>query len=338
MTIAVSSGDPSGVGIEIALKAWREISNNNNLKFILFADFEYVKDFCSKIDFEGELINLNSPDEDFDFSRQFAIFQSSKLLQNPILGEPNPENGAAIIDYIKAATHFVKNGKLRALTTLPIAKSVLYKSGFCHSGHTEYVASLCDDLDFSDTRGPIMMLKIDGLRVALATIHIAINKVATQLNIENIINTTKITHEALVRDFGIKSPKIAILGLNPHAGEDGTMGDEEINIINPAAQKLRSMGINCTDALPADSAFASFNRQYFDAYIAMYHDQGLIPIKALDFWGGVNVTLGLPVIRTSPDHGTAFNIAPRLCANTQSFINALKSADEMAKQRANYER
>ncbi len=333
MTIAVSMGDPSGIGPEIAIKAWLELKNNDEFKFVVFGDYEILKKTAKIYAVEDLIINLNSPSQFFDFKENFAVYEPLKIDCEIEAGTPNKQAAKAIINYIETACTHVMKGDFCAITTLPISKSPLYEAGFKHKGHTEFVAQLCEKMAFKDTFGPIMMLMIDGLKVALATIHIPLKDVANQITIENVFKTIKVTHESMKRDFNISKPKIAILGLNPHAGENGTLGIEEIEIINPACKMAQEIGIDCTLAMPADSGFSSEKREYFDIYIAMYHDQGLIPIKALDFWGGVNVSLGLPIIRTSPDHGTGYEIAGKNIANPQSFINALKVAKLMAQAR-----
>lgn len=329
-------GDPSGIGCEIAIKAWHEIKNENYADFIIFGDFDAIYNCAKAINIETPLLHLESPLQKFDYSKFIGIYEPVKLKSSPIYGIPNSANASAIINYIESATNSVINGECSAICTLPISKAPLYEAGFKHPGHTEFVASLCENVDYNGVRGPVMMLMIDGLKVALATIHTPLSNVSKILTPDLIEKIVIATYESLKRDFAINNPKIAILGLNPHAGESGTIGKEEQEIINPICNKLRQNGIDCTDALPADSAFSSFNRTKYDAYIAMYHDQGLIPIKALDFWGGVNVTLGLPIIRTSPDHGTGYEIAGKNIANPQSFINALKTAHLMAQNRHMY--
>ncbi|MBN8649600.1 MAG: 4-hydroxythreonine-4-phosphate dehydrogenase PdxA, partial [Caulobacterales bacterium] len=306
MVIAVTMGDPAGIGPEIAVKAWAEVKNNEELKFVIFGDYETIKNAAFNYNIHCEVIKIQNPNEVFDFKHQIAVFEPIKLNTKIELGRPNPLAAPAILEYINSACLHTIKGDFSAVTTLPISKAPLYEAGFKHKGHTEFVAQLCENTPFNDTFGPIMMLMIDNLKVALVTIHIPLKDVATQICQTEIIKTLKVTHEAMRRDFGISNPKLAVLGLNPHAGEAGTLGKEEIEIINPACEKAQEIGIDCSFAMPSDSGFSQPNREKFDCFIAMYHDQGLIPIKALDFWGGVNVTLGLPIIRTSPDHGTGY--------------------------------
>ena len=251
-----------------------------------------------------------------------------------VAGQPDSDLAEFITGSIAKAVSACLSGDAAAIITNPISKDVLYKAGFTHPGHTEYLGALTKNAHHSGPRGPVMMLSGGGLRVALATVHLSLQDAAAQLSNAKIINTAQVMNHALRHDFGIKSPRIALTGLNPHAGENGALGREEIEIINPAASTLRAMGINATDAQPADTLFHAEAREGYDAVLAMYHDQGLIPVKTLDFHGGVNITLGLPIIRTSPDHGTAFNIAGQNIARPDSLIAAIKTAREIADNRA----
>jgi len=217
--------------------------------------------------------------------------------------------------------------------TNPIAKHVLYDAGFRFPGHTEFLGHLSEGHTAPYAKGPVMMIAAQGLRVGLATVHIPLQTAAEQLSIDGIIQTARVMLGALKTDFGIAEPRLALTGLNPHAGEGGALGREEIGIINPAAQILRDEGFDVTDAQPADTLFHAEAREGYDAVLAMYHDQGLIPVKTIDFHGGVNITLGLPFIRTSPDHGTAFGIAGQNIARPDSLIAAIKKARENADNR-----
>ncbi|HBH43522.1 MAG TPA: 4-hydroxythreonine-4-phosphate dehydrogenase PdxA, partial [Hyphomonas atlantica] len=208
----------------------------------------------------------------------------------------------------------------------------LYAAGFTHPGHTEFVAALCNTATGRAAQ-PVMLLTGGGLRVALATIHIALKDVFTTLNTEDLVKLGEIVDTAMRQDFGLTSPRLAFTGLNPHAGENGTIGREEIDIINPAADQLRSAGIDMSDARSADTVFAEARDGRFDAIIAMTHDQGLIPVKTLDMWGGVNTTLGLPIVRTSPDHGTGYEAAADGTARPDSLIAAIRQARLIADHR-----
>jgi len=210
---------------------------------------------------------------------------------------------------------------------------VLYEAGFKFPGHTEFLGDLSQGRPTPYAAGPVMMLAAQDLRVGLATVHLPLTEAAKQLTTDRILETARVMLSALKLDFGLKAPRLALTGLNPHAGEGGALGREEIEIINPAAEQLRSEGFDVTDAQPADTLFHAEARQRYDAVLAMYHDQGLIPVKTLDFHGGVNITLGLPFIRTSPDHGTAFGIAGQGIARPDSLIAAIKKARELANNR-----
>lgn len=338
MDLVVSMGDPSGIGPEIAVKAWKALSLQNESlkkenKFVIIGDFETLKAECDRQGTPPPRLILNIEEsEELDFSANLLVLSPLSLAQTAISGKPNSKNAAAIIKYIEYGAQLCHQKRAKALITLPIAKSVLYGAGFGFPGHTEYIADLCGKWTDQNIE-PLMMLMADNVKVALVTIHTPLLLAAQNLTGEAIEFAINQVSHAMQNDFAIHNPEIAVLGLNPHAGENGDIGREEIEIINPICQKLRAKGINCTDAIPADSAFSPDKRDRFDAYVAMYHDQGLIPVKTIDFWGGVNVTLGLPIIRTSPDHGTGFDIAGRGIANPLSFLNAIKTANEIYKNR-----
>ena len=222
----------------------------------------------------------------------------------------------------------MRNGQAAALVTNPIHKDSLYRAGFPHPGHTEYLAELA-----GTGEAPIMMLACPVLRVVPVTIHLPLRRAIESLSAAAVVHAGRVTDAALRRDFGIASPVLAFAGLNPHAGEAGGLGREEIEIIEPALAELREVGIDARGPLPADTMFHAEARRSYDAALCMYHDQALIPIKTLDFYGGVNVTLGLPFVRTSPDHGTAFDIAGRGVARADSLIAALRLAAQMAARR-----
>ena len=248
-------------------------------------------------------------------------------------GQPDPANAAAVIATIARAVALVMGGRAAGLTTLPISKQALKQgAGFAFPGHTEYLAHLAGDVPVA------MMLASTSIdppcRVVPATIHIPLADVPGALTPRLLERTIRITHAALIRDFAIAAPRIALAGLNPHAGEGGTMGRQELDMIAPLVQRLRAEGMAINGPLPADTMFHAPARAQYDAAICAYHDQALIPIKTLDFAGGVNVTLGLPFIRTSPDHGTAFDIAGQGRADPSSTIAALRMARQMAESRA----
>ncbi len=246
-----------------------------------------------------------------------------------IAGVPNPANSPAILESIDRAVDDVMAGKASGVVTLPIAKKPLYEAGFKHPGHTEYLAVLAQKYTGKPVK-PVMMIAGPDLRTVPVTIHIPLKDVIAALTTESIIQTAVITVRDLTTRFGIQNPRLAIAGLNPHAGEGGALGLEDNSIIAPAIAAIKAMGINAWGPLPADTMFHARARATYDAAICMYHDQALVPAKTLAFDDGVNVTLGLPFIRTSPDHGTAFDIAGKNIARPDSFIAALKMAAEMA--------
>ena len=254
------------------------------------------------------------------------------LSASVIPGVPNRAHAPHIIEWIRAGVDLCQSGRARALVTCPIAKSVLYATGFTFPGHTEYLAKLCAVDGIVPL--PVMMLSAKDLRVILATIHIPFKSVPATLTTDHLVNLGRITHQALIRDFGITSPRLVMAGLNPHAGEDGTIGREEIDILRPAVAQLKDEAINISGPYPADTLFHDEARSRYDAALCMYHDQGLIPLKTLDFWGGVNVTLGLPIVRTSPDHGTGFNIAGQDLARADSLLAAIQVAHGISRNRA----
>ena len=244
-------------------------------------------------------------------------------------GEPDPTNAPAVIEAIRMAVELVEDGRADGVVTAPIAKSVLYHAGFRFPGHTEYLAALASERTGSAVR-PVMLLANQHLRVAPVTIHIPLSRVPQALTTQEIVETGRVLAADLKRRFGIKSPRIAVSGLNPHAGENGALGSEDDEIVSPAIGLLQSEGIIAYGPLPADTMFHEEARAAYDAALCMYHDQALIPVKTLGFNDGVNITLGLPFIRTSPDHGTAFSLAGSGEARPDSMISALMTASAMA--------
>jgi 4-hydroxythreonine-4-phosphate dehydrogenase len=250
-----------------------------------------------------------------------------------VAGQADPAHAPAVIRWIETATGLALSGDVAGVVTAPVAKAPLYAAGFGFPGHTEFVAELTKAMRYDGARGPVMMLVAGDLRVSLATIHLAVRDVPAALSVQTIVNAGLVSAQALRRDFGIARPRLALAALNPHAGEGGALGREEIEIIGPAARALRDLGVDCTDPRPADSLFHAEARRGYDAALCMYHDQALIPVKMLDFWGGVNLTLGLPIVRTSPDHGAGFDIAGRGLARADSLIAALRMAQAIAVRR-----
>jgi 4-hydroxythreonine-4-phosphate dehydrogenase len=330
LPLAVTMGDPAGVGPSITWRAY-EAFRTRSRPFYVIADARVLDAARTSASLHHPIITIGSPDEAVEaFQRGLPVAPITSPL--PKAGEPDPATATAVLDSIRLAVMHVQSGHAAAVVTNPIAKALLYRAGFKHPGHTEFLAELAAN-DGPAPR-PVMMLSGGGLRVALATIHKPLAQVPGLLSIDLIADVGRILHGALRRDFGIPAPRIGLCGVNPHAGEDGEIGREEIDIINPAAARMREAGIDCSDARPGDTIFHEARSGRFDAVIAMYHDQGLIPVKTLDIWGGVNVTLGLPFIRTSPDHGVAYDAAASGKGKPDSLIAALDLADAMAHARA----
>lgn len=317
--IAVSCGDPSGIGPEIAAKAWRALGAE--LPFVLIGDAAHLPPGTP-------VARVEVADE-----AAAAARHGVPLLDHPFPvparpGAPSPENARAVVDAIARAVDLAQSGAASAVTTAPIHKKALRDgAGFGFPGHTEFLAAL------AEVPRVVMMLACPGLRVVPVTIHVPLAQVPALLTPDLLEETLRITHAGLRRDFGIAEPQIAVAGLNPHAGEGGLMGHEEIEVIVPVLDRLRAEGMRLSGPHSADTLFHAEARAGYDAAVAMYHDQALIPIKTIDFAGGVNVTLGLPFIRTSPDHGTAYGIAGQDRADPSSMIAALRQADRMAQAR-----
>lgn len=332
--VVISMGDPAGIGPEIILKAWAQRRLTGPL-FVCIGDIAAMRS-------HARALGLATPVEITDLAAAAATFPDAlPVLCAPlpvtaplVPGMPDPRHAGATKASIGAGVALCLSGQARALVTAPIAKSVMYDAGFSFPGHTEFLAELSRDHPVPGTRGPAMMLAGGGLRVVLTSIHEPLARAIATLSAARIEQIARLTHQSLQRDFGIARPRLALAGLNPHAGEGGSLGREEIDIINPAAARLRAEGIVITDALPPDTMFHAEARAGYDAAICLYHDQGLIPVKTLDFHGGVNITLGLPIVRTSPDHGTAFNIAGQGIARADSLLAALDAAAEIAGHRA----
>ncbi|MBB6251285.1 4-hydroxythreonine-4-phosphate dehydrogenase PdxA [Nitrospirillum iridis] len=327
--LALTMGEPAGVGGEIALMAWRLRRERGLPAFFLIDDPTRLAALGPATGLDVPVREIATPAEAAGVFGDALPVLRQDLPAVVVPGRPDPANGGAVIASIDRAVSLVRQGRAAAMVTNPIQKSSLYAAGFRHPGHTEYLAHLAGLTD-----EPIMLLEGGGLRVALATIHVALKDVAGLLTQDVLLHTARVTYQALRRDFGIARPRLAVAALNPHAGEGGAMGREEIEIIAPAVAALQAEGLAVTGPLPADTLFHAGARATYDAVICQYHDQGLIPLKTLDFDTGVNITLGLPFIRTSPDHGTALSLAGTGKASPSSLVAALLSADRLARRRA----
>jgi len=317
--VAVSCGEPAGIGPEIIVKARRALGAS--LPFFAIGAARHFAD-------PGAISEIASPDEARAVPGDILPLLAQDIAGDAPPGKPDPQSAAGVIAAIARGVALVQDGAASALCTAPIHKKALKDgAGFAFPGHTEYLAHL------AGVDRVVMMLACETLRVVPVTIHIPLAEVPGALSEALLEDTIRITRAALIRDFGLPAPRLAIAGLNPHAGEGGAMGREEITRIAPVLDRLRGEGMDIAGPLSADTMFHAAARARYDAALAMYHDQALIPIKTLDFSGGVNLTLGLPFIRTSPDHGTAFDIAGQGVADATSMIAALRMAWNMARSR-----
>ena len=326
--LALTLGDPAGVGPEITIKAWRALKDGATA-FVVIGDYE----------------TLAAAAQGAPVARAASMAEGAGLFARalPVIdlplgapaapGRPSPAHAPMIVRWIETAVDLALRGEASGVVTAPIAKAPLYEAGFRFPGHTEFLAELTARAPMTGERGPVMMLASGDLRTVLVTIHEPYAAVPALLTLERIVHTARVTAEALTRDFGVAAPRLAIAGLNPHAGESGKIGREEIEVIAPAVAALRALGIDAVGPRPADTLFHAEARRTYDAAVCMYHDQALIPVKMLDFWGGVNVTLGLPVVRVSPDHGTGFDVAGQGLARPDSLIAAVAAAADIAARR-----
>ena len=327
--LVITCGETASIAPEITAKAWAALRHEPDSAFYLIAD---AADFMARTQAAGLAVPVVTIDIPIEAQRVFA--RSLPILHTP-LTKPSraswidTRNSNFVIDVIKAAANMCMDGKASGMVTNPIHKDALYSVGFKHQGHTDFLAAVARERghDASD----VMMLVAGGLRAVPVTVHVPLKQVPSLLTEAVIVSQGTIVARGLQKYFGILHPRIAVTGLNPHAGENGAMGDEERHIIEPAISKLRKLGLDVQGPLPADTAFHAEARATYDAILCMYHDQALIPAKTLDFHGGVNLTLGLPFIRTSPDHGTALGLAGTGTARADSLIAAIRLAAQMAK-------
>jgi 4-hydroxythreonine-4-phosphate dehydrogenase len=326
LPLAMTMGDPAGIGPELALAAWR--SRRPSAPFVVFAAPSVLATAAERAGIAAPIIETDPAGAVAVFSRGLPVIAlKSAVVDTP--GRPNAATAAATIESIERAVEAIRQGHARAVVTNPIAKATLYQAGFKYAGHTEYLGELSKA--WGAPAFPVMMIWSEALAVAPVTIHIPLAEAPKALTAELIIRTARVVDRDLRIRFGVARPRLAVAGLNPHAGEGGAMGREEITIIKPAIETLKAEGIDVHGPLSADTMFHPKARARYDVALTMYHDQGLIPVKTLAFDEGVNVTLGLPFVRTSPDHGTAFDIAGKGLANPASLIAALKLADRLTR-------
>ena len=329
--LALTMGEPAGIGGEIALMAWTK-RDGGVPPFFLLDDPERLAALARRIGIAAPIAAIEAPEVAVERFAGALPVLPVRLAKAAMPGKLDPANAGAVLEAIRRAVDLVRAGRARAVVTNPIHKHALYQAGFNHPGHTEYLAELASENGRTPT--PVMMLACPELKVVPVTIHLPLKRAIADLTTEMIVETGEILARDLQRRFGKATPRIAVAGLNPHAGEGGALGKEDDEIVRPAIEALKKLGIAATGPWAPDSMFHADARAGYDAALCMYHDQALIPIKTLDFHGGVNVTLGLPFIRTSPDHGTALDIAGTGKANPASLIAALKLADAMAETSA----
>jgi 4-hydroxythreonine-4-phosphate dehydrogenase len=328
--LALTSGEPAGIGPDIAIAAWLRRDELGLPSFYLRGDRDSLADRAKTLGMKVELADSSPEDSLTTFSSALPVVATGQpATARP--GRPDATSANAALASIRQAVGDVMAGRASAVVTNPIAKNVLYRAGFRHPGHTEFLAELA--ANGGRAPQPVMMLWSPALAVVPVTIHVSLHDALAQLTSDLIVTTARIAVADLKARFGLSNPRLAVSGLNPHAGEDGSLGTEDIEIVAPAVEILRGEGIDVRGPLPADTMFHAAARESYDCAICMYHDQALIPIKTIAFEDAVNVTLGLPFIRTSPDHGTAFDIAGTGKANPSSLAAALRLAARMAAAR-----
>jgi 4-hydroxythreonine-4-phosphate dehydrogenase len=325
--IALTMGDPAGIGGELTLRAWIALRGRGPC-FVALDDPGRLAALATHLRLEAPVRDVQQPDQATSVFPDALPVLPVRLANSPCPGTPDAANAPAVIGSIERATLLAARGKVAAVVTNPINKAALYHAGFSYPGHTEFLAALT-----GATGKQVMMLASPELCVVPVTVHASLRNSLAMLSTELILSTARTVAAALRADFGVARPRLAMAGLNPHAGEQGALGDEETTIIAPAIAALRGEGEEVSGPWPPDTMFTAIARSRYDVAICMYHDQGLIPLKTLDMNHGVNVTLGLPIVRTSPDHGTAFDIAGTGRADPSSLIAALELAAEIAARR-----
>jgi 4-hydroxythreonine-4-phosphate dehydrogenase len=326
--LALTLGEPAGIGPDITFAAWRRRAELGLAPFYLLADPAFIGRRAERIAPDVSIRVVEPAAATAAFEAALPVVDIGiEVSAEP--GRPDRSSAPAVLAAIRRAVADVAAGAARAIVTNPIAKDVLYRSGFAEPGHTEYLAKLATESSGVAAR-PVMMLWSPELAVVPVTIHLPLKDVVPTLTTDLVVETGRIVARDLRVRFGIARPRLAVAGLNPHAGEQGALGDEDLTVVRPAVERLKAEGIDAHGPSPADSLFHRAARASYDVVLAMYHDQALIPIKTLAFDHAVNVTLGLPFVRTSPDHGTAFDIAGTGRANPESLIAALQLAARLA--------
>ena len=326
--LALTLGEPAGIGPDLALAVWSRRAELKIPPFYLVADPDFVRRRASRLGLAVPIAAVVPAAAIASFSSALPVVALDiEISAEP--GRPDGSSAPAAIGSIRRAVGDVIAGHAAAIVTNPVAKNILYRSGFAEPGHTEFLATLVQEATQKTLR-PVMMLWSPELAVVPVTIHLPLREIFQHLTVELVAETGRIVARDLAARFRISHPRLVVAGLNPHAGENGSLGDEDRTIVAPAVARLVAEGINARGPLPADTLFSNKARQTYDVALCMYHDQALIPIKTLAFDHAVNVTLGLPFVRTSPDHGTAFDIAGTGTADPTSLIAALRLAERLA--------
>ncbi|NND78113.1 MAG: 4-hydroxythreonine-4-phosphate dehydrogenase PdxA [Flavobacteriales bacterium] len=329
--VGISIGDTNGIGLEVVIKSFLDNRVFDSFIPIIYASKDIVKAHRKKLGIEDFSFNfINDPDE--ASPKKANLISVWKESAKVSFGEPTKESGEYALRSLEAAVNDLASNKVDVLVTAPINKKNIHSDKFNFPGHTEYLAK------FANTDDVLMFMISENIRIGVVTGHIPVNEVAKSISKEAILKKLEIMEASLKRDFNIVKPKIAVLGLNPHAGDEGLLGKEEIDIISPAIESAKSNGILAFGPYPADGFFGSSNFKNFDGILAMYHDQGLIPFKALTFENGINFTAGLPIVRTSPDHGTAYEIAGQNKASASSFRTACYTAVDIYRNRTKFKK
>ena len=326
LPLAITMGEPAGIGPDLAMRLYAARQHLGLPPFILYGHLDFLKARAARLGLNITFAPSDPEGAASIFSSALPVAHVDGLVPDKP-GEPTALSGKVVIEAIARAVEATLTGSTRGIVTAPIHKAVLYTAGFKHPGHTEYLAALCDTGNGAPM--PIMMLAHEELRVIPATIHVPLRDVPGLLTYELLVNTGRIAAQSLRTRFGIAEPRIGFAGINPHAGEGGAIGREDFDVVAPAVAQLVFEGIAAEGPMPADTLFYPPHWRRFDAVIGMYHDQALIPIKTVAFDEAINVTLGLPIVRTSPDHGTAFDLAGTGKGSTASFLAAIRLADKL---------
>lgn len=323
--LVVALGDPSGIGPEIVAKAWVARESHRLPPFFAVGDARSIE-----MVWRGPIVRISNPDEaEAHFSKALPVLEVAD--QSDIrVGEPDLNGARCALETLELSVGLARSGNASGLVTGPVCKATLYEIGFTHCGQTEFVAERCG----VSSAHAVMLLAGPGLKVVPVTTHIPLREVVDRISIDLVVAQSRTLARGLVRNFGIHNPRLAFAGFNPHAGEQGAMGREEIDILEPAIALLQAEGIDAIGPLASDTMFHARAREAYDVAVCLYHDQALIPIKTLYFDDGVNMTLGLPIVRTAPDHGTAFNIAGKGAANPGAMIAAIRMAASAVQFRA----